>query len=127
MNKDQMFLSIIALFAAGFAVFNGIVIVLKANRSRMITGTVISVTMPNPVSERMRNSKWALLSYVVDGKMYTSSGRIQVPMSTVVGSRIRVRYDMERPDRLYSCSWKRVIGGVGVAVGCGVLMMLFRA
>ncbi len=100
MNKDQMFLSIIALFAAGFAVFNGIVIVLKANRSRMITGTVISVTMPNPVSERMRNSKWALLSYVVDGKMYTSSGRIQVPMSTVVGSRIRVRYDMERPDRL---------------------------
>ena len=123
MKNDSMVLCIITLLAISFAIYNGVFLVLKSGRTKQTTGTVISITMPNPPTAKARNSKWAILTYIADGKLYTSSNRIQVPMSTMVGSRIPVRYDVEKPDCLYSFSVKRILIAVGVA-GAAILCLL---
>lgn len=78
----------------------------------------MSIKMPNPETARHRNSKWAIVSYKVDGKTYQSRNRIQVPMASQIGSTVNVRYDKFDPEKLYSFSMLRMIVSLFIAVIC---------
>ncbi len=93
MNNDSIFLYIIAAIALCFGLINCIQFLLKRNKTAQTTGTIISIKMPNPQTAKARNSKWAQVSYMVDGKSYQSQNRVQVPMALQVGSTVKVRYD----------------------------------
>lgn len=108
MTGDIIFLYLIAVVSLAFAIFNGICFLIKRNRTAQTVGTIISITSPNPETEKARNSKWAKVSYKVDGRNVTSKNRVQVPMTAEIGSSVTIRYDIEQPDKLYSFSLLRI-------------------
>lgn len=118
MNNDAIFLSVIAAVALCFGLINCMQFVLKRNRTAQTTGTIISIKMPNPETAKARNSKWAIVSYTVDGKAYQSQSRVQVPMALQVGSTVRVRYDRLNPEKLYSFSMLRIAVSILSAAVC---------
>ncbi len=125
MNSDTIFLYAIATAALCFGLINCIQFLLKRNRAAQTTGTIISIKMPNPETAKARNSKWAKVSYTVDGKTYQSENRVQVPMAFQVGSTVKVRYDKLNPGKLYSFSLLRIVISFLIAAVC-ILAAVFK-
>lgn len=115
-----MFLYLIAAASLIFSAYNGFCYFLKQNKTAQTTGTIISITSPNPETAKARNSKWAKVSYKVNDRKYTSQNRVQVPMTAQVGSLVKVRYDMKQPERLYSFSLVRSVVGFCISAICVV-------
>ncbi len=125
MDNDTIFLYIIAATALCFGLINCIQFLLKRNKTAQTTGTIISIKMPNPETAKARNSKWAKVSYRVDGKSYQSQNRVQVPMALQVGSTVKVRYDKLNPEKLYSFSLLRIAVSFLIAAIC-ILAAVFK-
>lgn len=125
MNNDTIFLYIIAAIAMCFGLINCIQFLLKRNKTAQTTGTIISIKMPNPETAKARNSKWAKVSYTVEGKSYQSQNRVQVPMALQVGSTVKVRYDKFNPEKLYSFSLLRIAVSILIAAIC-ILAAVFK-
>lgn len=70
-------------------------------------GRILSVHCLCNEAMKVYNSKWATISYFVNGKEYISENRIQVPMSADIGDYIEVKYLIDQPKILYSRSYKR--------------------
>ena len=125
MDNDTIFLYIIAAAALCFALINCIQFIMKRNKTAQTTGTIISIKMPNPETAKARNSKWAKVSYKVDGKTYQSQNRIQVPMALQIGSTVKIRYDKFNPEKLYSFSLLRIVISILIAAVC-ILAAVFK-
>ena len=120
MKNDTVFLYIIVTIALCFALVNCIQFLLKRNKTAQTVGTIISIKTVNPETTKFRNSKWATISYKVDGKTYQSHNRIQVPMASQIGTTVTVRYDTHDPERLYSFSVLRIVVSLLIAAICVV-------
>lgn len=120
MKNDTVFLYIIVAIALCFALVNCIQFLLKRNKTAQTVGTIISIKTVNPETTKFRNSKWATISYKVDGKTYQSHNRIQVPMASQIGTTVTVRYDTHNPERLYSFSVLRIVVSLLIAAICVV-------
>lgn len=118
MTGDTIFLYLFAVVSLAFAIFNGICFLIKRNRTAQAVGTILSITSPNPETAKARNSKWAKVSYKVDGRNVTSKNRVQVPMTAEIGSPVTIRYDVEQPDKLYSFSLLRILTALCITVIC---------
>ena len=118
MNNDAIFLYIIAGAALCFGVMNCLQFLLKINKTAQTTGTIISVKMPNPETAKARNSKWAKISYSVEGKSYQSQNRVQVPMALQVGATVKIRYDKLNPEKLYHFSISRIAMSILITAVC---------
>ena len=125
MEKEIIFMSVIALFAFGFCLTNLASFLIHRSHSKETQGTIISFRTINPSTEKMRNSKWATVSYNVAGKNYISQNQIQVSMTADVGSVVQIRYDIFQPEKLYHFSVKRIIVSSLVVVGC-LLIITFK-
>lgn len=124
MGRDTIFLYMIASMALCFALVNGIQFLVKRDRTAQVVGTIISIKTPNPTKTNYRNSKWARVSYKVNGKTYQSQNRIQVPMASQVGTSVTVRYDKLEPEKLYGFSCLRIIVLLLIAVVCVLVAVL---
>ena len=80
MDRDTIFLYVIAAIALCFGLINCIQFFLKGNKTAETVGTIISFKTINPENSKFRNSKWATVSYKVNGRTYQSQNCIQVPM-----------------------------------------------
>lgn len=125
MDKEVIFISVVALLAFGFFVINIVSFLMNKSHSKETQGTIISFKTLNPSTEKMRNSKWATVTYNVAGKNYTSKNQIQVSMTADIGSHVQVRYDIDQPDKLYHFSVKRIVVSALVVVGC-LLIIAFK-
>ena len=125
MESDTIFLYIIAAAALCFALINCIQFLLKRNRAAQTTGTIISIKMPNPETAKARNSKWAKVSYNVNGKSYQSANRIQVSMTSQIGTPVTVCYDIFNPEKLYSFSVSRIIVSLIITAIC-IIAAVFK-
>lgn len=125
-EQDITVLYIIAAAAFLFALCNCLFFMLRRGQTGIAVGTVESITQPNPETAKARNSKWAIVTYKVNGKLCTSENRIQVPMSSHVGSLVTVRYDKAHPEHLYSFSPLRIAAGLCIAVLCFLLARIMQ-
>lgn len=125
MNNEVIFLYAVSIAAICFGLVNVVQFLLKRNKTAQTVGTIISVKTLNPETAKTRNSKWATVSYKVNDKIYQSQNRIQVPMTSQIGSTVRVRYDKSTPEKLYSFSIIRIIMSFIVAAIC-FLMAVFK-
>ena len=125
MDNDTIFLYIIAAAALCFALINCIQFIMKRNKTAQTTETIISIKMPNPETAKARNSKWAKVSYNVNGKSYQSANRIQVSMTSQIGTPVTVRYDIFNPEKLYSFSVSRIIVSLIIAAIC-IIAAVFK-
>ena len=81
MDRDTIFLYVIAVIASCFGLINCIQFLLKGNKTAQTVGTIISFKTINPENSKFRNSKWATVSYKVNGETYQSQNCIQIPMA----------------------------------------------
>ena len=84
MNNEKIFLYMISAAALCFCLFNILQFLLNYNKTAQTVGTIISIKTPGPETSKFRNSKWAVVSYKVKGRIYQSHNRIQVPMSSQI-------------------------------------------
>lgn len=126
MKNDTIFLYLIAAVSFLFALYNAFALRAKRNTTAKTVGTINSITLPNPETAKTRNSKWAKITYCVNGKKYVSENRIQVPMTAQIGETVTVRYDLERPEKLYSFSLKRVLVSLLLAAICIVVAVMLE-
>lgn len=122
MNNDSIFLYIIAALALCFALVNCFQFLTKRNRTAQVPGTITSIKETNPTNSNYRNSKWATVSYNVNGKTYQPYKRIQVPLNSQIGTTVMIRYDKFDPEKLYSFSSLRIIISLLIAVACIVIV-----
>ena len=122
MTNEIVFICIIAIVAIIFVLFNAICIMVKRSTTAQTLGTVTSIVLVNPEKAKS-NSKWATVTYKVNGKTYTSQNRIQVPMATQIGSTVRIRYDIAQPEKLYSYSLFRMLIALCVIIICIIAVM----
>lgn len=118
MSSEAVFLCVVGVIAGCFGLVNAVQFLLLQKKTARVVGTVVSIKMPNPETARTRNSKWAVVSYEVDGRLVQSGNRIQVPMTSQVGSFVHVRYDKQEPEKLYAFSLGRMAVAFLVAVVC---------
>ena len=109
MNNDTMFLYMIAAIAFCFGFINCIQLISKRNRTAKTIGTISSIKTVNPETTKFRNSKWATVSYKVNGRTYQTQNSIQVPMASQIGTTVAVRYDTKKPEKVYRFSALRII------------------
>ena len=103
MDNELVFLTIITIIVLGFCIANIVSYLINKNQ----------------------NSKWAIVTYKVAGKNYTSQNRIQVPMSVDVGSHIPVHYNAKQPETLYQFSVKRIVVSALIFIIC-VLIIAYK-
>lgn len=125
MDRETIFLYLIAAVSLLFAAYNGLCFIFKHNRTAQTAGTIISIISPNPETAKARNSKWAKVSYKVNGSNYISQNRVQVPMTAQIGSQVTVRYDIEQPEKLYSFSALRIFVALCIAAIC-IIVAVFN-
>lgn len=124
MDEEVVFLGAIALISFAYCIVNIVSYLLYKDSSGKTQGVIISFKTISLPTEKMRNSKWATITYTVDGKRYTSKKRIQVPMTEDVGSKVLVRYDTKQPERLYCFSVKRIAVSALVMIGSLIIIGL---
>ena len=103
MDRDTIFLYVIAVIASCFGLINCIQFFFKGNKTAQTVGTIISFKTINPENSKFRNSKWATVSYKVNGRTYQSQNCIQ---------------DTQNPEKLYGFSILRIIVSFIVAAIC---------
>lgn len=108
-SNEIYFLGAIAVIAFLFCVYNLVNLLLIQNKSATTTGTIISYMTAIPSTTAFHNSKWAQLTYKVNGKQYVSQKSIQVPFSSEIGSTVQLRYDTQHPEKLYGFSPARIL------------------
>lgn len=125
MERDVMILYIIAILSFSFAIFNGILFLLKYGKTAKAHGTIVSIKSTNPTNEKWRNAKLAIVSYPVNNRNIVSKNRIQVSSSAQIGTPIIIRYDRNQPERIYSYSVKRIIAGVLIGIGSLLIACIY--
>lgn len=114
MERDQMVLGTLAVLCAVYAAEQLIRLLRGRANTAVVRAVVMSVSCAMPERVRRNNSKWALVSYKVDGIAYCPPERVQVPMTAMVGSRVTVRYYLDDPGRIAAFSRYR-LGAAAIA------------
>lgn len=117
MEKQFIYISATILLVFGLADL-GRSYILKNNTDYTV-GKVISIWQPNPESVKKGNSKWAQFEYSINGKIYVSKNKIQVPMNMEMGDIKKIKYSKRDPEKIYSFSLTRAF------VLCAVSVVLF--
>ena len=126
MTQNTILLLFIAAASFCFGLLNCIQLLRNRTHTTKTIGTILSVKTVNPETAKTRNSKWAVLTYRVNGKTYQSENTIQVPMTAEIGSKITVHCDTAHPEKLYPFSWKRIIGAFAIAILCVALSLFVK-
>lgn len=85
--------------------------------------TIIDTITTAPETMKINNSRWALVSFRVDGKEYVSSDRIQISMSYSVGDQIRIAYYKDNPREIFTPTLKKA--GIFFVIGILCIAILF--
>ncbi|OEH83149.1 hypothetical protein BCR26_02030 [Enterococcus rivorum] len=67
-----------------------------------ITATILEYDTVAPEVMQINNSKWAIMTYTVDGKVYISKNKIQVPMRASVNDTLTIKYNVKDPTQIYT-------------------------
>lgn len=120
-KKDVIFLYFIALVCIIFIIIEGVSLIRMKRKTAETIGIITDIKTALPESVKRNNSKWAIIRYNADGKIYTSSNRIQVPMSSEVGNQVKVCYCINQPAKIYSRSLTRLAIAFIVAIVCVIV------
>jgi endo-beta-N-acetylglucosaminidase D len=80
---------------------------INKNKIDYTDGTIVGANTAVPETMKKNNSKWAIVSYKVDGKMITSENKIQVSMNSKVGDKVKIAYLINNPEKLFTATFKK--------------------
>ncbi len=105
--SSSYFMILVGISALIFSVYQLIIFMINKNKIEYTDGTIVEVNTAVPETMKKNNSKWAIVSYKVDGKMITSKNRIQVSMNSKVGDKVKVAYLINNPEKLFTTTLKK--------------------
>lgn len=118
MTKDVIALYCIGIIALILAAANGMYYYKKKKQTAKASATVVSVTQAGIMTLKARSSKYAKVSYQVNGKTYTAVNLLPVPMAVQPGSQVTVNYELEQPDHICQLSIGKSIAALAVGLIC---------
>ena len=121
MERERMVCLTLAALCAVYGIYQMILLLRHRSHTADVQAVVMSVSSALPERVTRNHSKWAQVSYQVDGITYRPLGRLQVPIVVVVGSRVTVHYRLADPGRIAVFSRTRLAASAILAV---VLLIL---
>jgi hypothetical protein len=118
MAKEIAILYSISAALILFAISYSISLFFAERKVKKTMGTIVNTSYAVAETMRVYNSKWANMSYTVNGRGYISENRMQVPMNAEIGEQFPLKYYVEQPARLYTRSAKWPMIALGVAAAC---------
>ncbi len=100
MYNHSILLYIFSVILFIISMIGGIRTQKEYNNTKTVVGTITDITLFG--SEPLYFSKWANISYYVNGRFYISENRILVSRSSQVGDIIEIRYFSEQPEFIYN-------------------------
>lgn len=125
--RELDFLYIVTAVCLIFAIWQGIQLFIFQNKLEETNAQVINTSYANPNGTSFRNSKWATVSYNIDGQLYVSAKKIQVPMQTVSGSVVKVKYFRDNPSKLALFSKKKFMVSLCVTLIFFLVTIWYRS
>lgn len=116
-----------AAFSIVYSAYQYISFMMNKDLISYAMATIIDTTTVAPEAMKKNNSRWATVSFNVDGKEYISSNRIQVSMNAYVGDQIKITYYKDNPSELFTPSLKKAGIFLGIGVLCMVIMFYIKA
>lgn len=116
-----------AAFSIVYSAYQYISFMMNKDLISYTIATIIDTTTVAPESMKKNNSRWATVSFSVDGKGYISSNRIQVSMNASIGDEIKIAYYKDNPSELFTPSLKKSVIFLGIGVLCMVIMFYIKA
>lgn len=116
-----------AAFSIVYSAYQYISFIMNKDLISYTIATIIDTTTVAPESMKKNNSRWATVSFSVDGKGYISSNRIQVSMNASIGDEIKIAYYKDNPSELFTPSLKKSVIFLGIGVLCMVIMFYIKS
>lgn len=106
MRKEILLLYAISAALAVFAIADRLSLIFTKRQVQQTKGTIVDISYAAAQTMRIYNSKWAVMSYWVNGRNYLSENRMLVPMDAEIGDQLPVRYYIDQPARLCNRSYR---------------------
>lgn len=120
-----LFFSVVGILSIIYSLYQIFSLYLNKDKIEYTLATILDTKTVAPEAMKKNNSRWAIVSLVVDGNEYISSNRIQVAMNVNVGDQIRVAYYKDDPSEIFTPSLKKGIVFLAVAVASLLLVIYF--
>ena len=114
MERERMVCLTLAALCAVYGIYQMILLLRHRSHTADVQAVVMSVSSALPERVKRNNSKWAQVSYQVDGITYR-------PLAAVVGSHVTVHYRLDDPGRIAVFSRTRLVASAILTV---VLLIL---
>ena len=105
--SSKLFFVIAGLLVLLYAIYQLAIVIINKNKIKHIDGIIVKVRTAVPETMKKHNSKWAIVSYEVDGKTITSRNEIQVSMYDKIGDRIQIAYFINNPEKLFTATLEK--------------------
>lgn len=120
---ELIFVCCIAAICLLYSLVQGIQLFLFRNKVMTVKAQVMNISYAVPNKNAFRNSKWATVIYNINGKVYVSEKKIQVPMKTTTGSNVTIRCYKSNPAKLAYFSTKKFF--VSFCIGMIFVLIAF--
>lgn len=105
--SSKLFFIIAGWLVLLYAIYQLTIVTINKNKIKHINGIIIKVRTAVPETVKKHNSKWATISYEVDGKTIISRNEIQVSMYDKIGDRIQIAYFINNPEKLFTATLEK--------------------
>ncbi len=120
MSGEILFIRTLGFLCLAFALWQGGQLLFLKSKTATVRAKIITISYANLNRMPFHNSKWATVTYIVDGRYYTADRVVQVPMTAEVGQQITVRCFKDRPQKIAWFSYPRF----GVSLTLALLLLL---
>ena len=105
--SSSYFMILVGILALIFFIYQLTIFMINKNKIDYTDGSIVGANTAVPETMKKNNSKWAIVSYKVDGKMITSENKIQVSMNSKVGDKVKIAYLINNPEKLFTATFKK--------------------
>ena len=121
MSNESLVFLIAAIILAGITLFLGVKFFYSRGKVRSTKGTIVDIM--ETAGKHFVSQSVALMSYIVDGKYYTSNNRIGVLRNSKVGDEFEVKYFVDNPENLLTTKPIQIIGFFVATIICASIFI----
>lgn len=126
LKLEVLFFIVVGISSIIYSLYQFLSLYLNKDKIEYTLATILDTKTVAPEAMKKNNSRWAIVSLVVDGKEYVSSKRIQVEMNATIGEQIKVAYFKHDPSEIFTPNLKKAGVFLAISVVSFLLIMYFN-
>lgn len=123
-QSNKYFIIMIGVLALLYSAQQFTMFIINKNKIAYTDGIIVKLNTAVPETMKKNNSKWAIVSYKVDGKEIISENKIQVSMNSNLGDSLKIAYYVDNPSKLFTATLKKAIIFLGISVASFIITFL---